>query len=206
MSSVSTPSVDQRMSDDELLRNYQLSMQEFLPSAATTVPGALKAVSENSGAAADQCQLEEAASHNDDGESTCDDNDSAALVAELQKSMMDFMKDLEVPEGKKQNREIPAPAALTKTEKFAMRPTSPSYISKGVAPTAPVRRDDNEFPKRTGSDMHGTGDCSACGFFYKGKCSDGFDCKYCHLCTKADMRDKRDKARKKLKETKRQQE
>lgn len=195
------------MSDDELLRNYQLSMQEFLPSP--TVPGALKAVSEN-GAAADQCQLtgagEEAESHDDD-ESTCGDgNDSAALVAELQKSMMDFMKDLEVPEGKNQNREIPAPAALTKTEKFALMPTSPSYISKGVAPTAPVRRDDNEFRQKTGSDMHGTGDCSACGFFYKGKCSDGFDCKYCHLCTKADMRDKRDKARKKLKETKRQQE
>jgi len=39
-----------------------------------------------------------------------------------------------------------------------------------------------------GSAMHNSGNCRPCGFYFKGKCKEANECKYCHLCTKGDVR------------------
>lgn len=65
-----------------------------------------------------------------------------------------------------------------------------------LQPTALVKKYDQDHQRQyitNGSAKHHLDECNACGFFYKGKCVSGFDCEYCHLCTKADVRRKKKK-------------
>mmetsp|Transcript_86234 Transcript_86234/g.134842 ORF Transcript_86234/g.134842 Transcript_86234/m.134842 type:complete len:114 (-) Transcript_86234:535-876(-) len=40
----------------------------------------------------------------------------------------------------------------------------------------------NQGLPSVGSASHSLGLCTPCGFLYKGGCSEGIDCKYCHVC------------------------
>jgi len=40
----------------------------------------------------------------------------------------------------------------------------------------------NQGLPSVGSASHSLGLCTPCGFLYKGGCSEGVDCKYCHVC------------------------
>jgi hypothetical protein len=55
-----------------------------------------------------------------------------------------------------------------------------------------------------GSLNHASGTCSPCGFFYKGGCSQGTECKFCHLCEEGSIELKRKMKRKIVKATFRQ--
>mmetsp|Transcript_90219 Transcript_90219/g.140889 ORF Transcript_90219/g.140889 Transcript_90219/m.140889 type:complete len:198 (-) Transcript_90219:115-708(-) len=48
-----------------------------------------------------------------------------------------------------------------------------------------------------GSAGHGSGNCKPCGFFHKGGCQRGLECKFCHLCPAGSIEQNR-KAKRKI--------
>merc|ERR1712194_807932 len=42
-----------------------------------------------------------------------------------------------------------------------------------------------------GSELHGTGECAPCAWFYKRGCTLGASCRFCHLCPDGELRERR---------------
>jgi len=79
-------------------------------------------------------------------------------------------------------------------DSFDSPPWTQSQPNVPIAPGATAVSLSTELPSK-GSNMHGTGKCRPCAWFWKPtKCQSGVECNYCHMCPEGEL-----KNRKKLK-------
>ena len=88
-----------------------------------------------------------------------------------------------------------------KAKLAAMRgAASPSSTTSGLSPTLGHKEDadaDVEVPDRqlsmsVGAQLHGTGECKPCAWFWKPKgCQNGEECRHCHLCLRGEIRQRK---------------